>query len=134
MDRSAGHEKAAQVMPNESRMISTLHILWEQRGQLLKWAAMGFVISLILAFVIPVRYTSSVEIMPPDPALQNAGLMAAMTGVSAPAVSAGIAGNLLSGRTSGGTFLGILQSRTVQDDLINRFDLRKVYRTRTYQE
>jgi capsule polysaccharide export protein KpsE/RkpR len=134
MDRSAGHEKAAQVMPNESRLISTLHILWEQRGQLLKWAAMGFVISLILAFVIPVRYTSSVEIMPPDPALQNAGLMAAMTGVSAPAVSAGIAGNLLSGRTSGGTFLGILQSRTVQDDLINRFDLRKVYRTRTYQE
>ena len=97
-------------------------------------AATGFVISLILAFVIPQRYTSSVAIMPPDSALQNAGLIAAMTGVSAPAASAGIASNLLSGRTSGGTFLGILQSRTVQDELIDRFDLRKVYRKRTYVE
>jgi capsule polysaccharide export protein KpsE/RkpR len=101
---------------------------------MLKWAATGFVISLVLAFVIPSRYTSFVDIMPPDPALQNASLIAAMTGVSAPTASAGLAGNLLSGRTSGGTFLGILQSRTSQDDLINRFDLRKVYRMRTYQE
>jgi len=134
MNRSTEHEKVALIMPNESNLISTLRLLWERRGTLLKGAATGFVISLVLAYVIPERYTSSVAMMPPDSALQNASLIAAMTGVSAPAASAGIASNLLSGRTSGGTFLGILQSRTLRDDLIDRFDLRKVYRTRTYLE
>jgi capsule polysaccharide export protein KpsE/RkpR len=40
---------------------------------------------------------------------------------------AGIAGNVLGLKTSSDLFIGVLQSRTVQDDLINKFNLRSVY-------
>jgi capsule polysaccharide export protein KpsE/RkpR len=43
-------------------------------------------------------------------------------------------GGLLSGRTAGGTTIGILGSRTAQDDIINRFDLRRVYHRKLYAE
>ena len=44
------------------------------------------------------------------------------------------AGDALGLRTSGATVVGVLNSRTVQDDLINQFDLRKVYSTRGYDD
>lgn len=46
----------------------------------------------------------------------------------------GIAGDVLGLKSSGDLFIGILRSRTVQDDLINKFDLRKVYRTRQWDQ
>jgi uncharacterized protein involved in exopolysaccharide biosynthesis len=44
----------------------------------------------------------------------------------------GSAADLLGVRTSGALFIDILSSHTVEDRLINRFDLRRVYRTKTY--
>ncbi len=44
-----------------------------------------------------------------------------------------MATDLLGMRTSGATLVGILGSRTVQDDLINQFDLRKVYSKSKYE-
>jgi capsular polysaccharide biosynthesis protein len=38
----------------------------------------------------------------------------------------------MSARTPGGTFIGILDSQTAQDDIINRFDLRRVYHRKFY--
>src|SRR5207253_2021956 len=39
----------------------------------------------------------------------------------------GVAGDLLGLKSSGDLFVGILQSRTVEDRLVQRFDLKKVY-------
>jgi capsule polysaccharide export protein KpsE/RkpR len=38
----------------------------------------------------------------------------------------------MSTRTPGATFIGILDSQTAQDDIINRFDLRRVYHRKFY--
>ena len=38
----------------------------------------------------------------------------------------------MSSRTPGGTFIGILNSQTAQDDIINRFDLLRVYHCKFY--
>ena len=38
----------------------------------------------------------------------------------------------MSTRTPGATFIGILDSQTAQDDIINRFDLRRVYHCKLY--
>jgi capsule polysaccharide export protein KpsE/RkpR len=38
----------------------------------------------------------------------------------------------MSARTPAGTFIGILDSQTAQDDIINRFDLRRVYHCKLY--
>src|SRR5207244_13538670 len=46
---------------------------------------------------------------------------------------AGLAGDVLGLKSSGDLFMGILPSRTMQDDLIGKFDLKKVYRQSDWQ-
>ena len=45
-----------------------------------------------------------------------------------------MAGDLLGLRSSSDLFIGILQSRTVLDDVINKFDLRKIYSDRRMED
>jgi capsule polysaccharide export protein KpsE/RkpR len=112
----------------ERRRIARLEILWKQRRFLSKVMLGGLASSLTLALVIPPRFKSTVQLMPPDQ--QSAGLaaLASLAGRSAGAGSlAGLAGDLLGQRTSGDLFIGVLNSRTVRSDLITKFDLRKLY-------
>jgi capsule polysaccharide export protein KpsE/RkpR len=61
--------------------------------------------------------------MPPDQqALSNTSLLAALSGAGPVA-----GGGLMNARTPGGTFIGILNSQTAQDEVINHFDLLHVY-------
>jgi capsule polysaccharide export protein KpsE/RkpR len=91
------------------------------------------VVATIVAFVIPKKYESTVQLMPPDSqSLSSAGILAAGAGSALPSAATGLAGALLSNKPQGAVFVGILQSRTVQDDLINRFDLRKIYWCKRY--
>jgi len=46
----------------------------------------------------------------------------------------GIGGDLLGLKTTGDMFVGVLRSRTVADDVINKFDLRKGYGVRRYED
>ena len=46
----------------------------------------------------------------------------------------GLAGDLLGGKSTGALFMKVLQSRTVEDDLVNRFDLRKHYHQTLWEE
>src|SRR6204780_3133645 len=48
--------------------VATLSILWERRTTIYKATLAGMVLSLIVAFLIPVRYTSTTRLMPPDSA------------------------------------------------------------------
>jgi capsule polysaccharide export protein KpsE/RkpR len=71
--------------------------------------------------------------MPPDQSsssLNNAAL-SALTSKGGDTLGA-MAADLLGTHASGAMLLGILNSRTVQDDLINSFDLRRVYREKRY--
>lgn len=114
------------------RVIARLGLLWAQRQILYRWAAIGFAVSILIAFVIPVRYTSTVRLMPPDQAQQGVASMLAALGKTGGGDVGAIGGELLGLKTSADMFVGVLRSRTVQDDLINKFDLRKVYWRRRY--
>lgn len=109
------------------RLIERLRILWNQRRFLARAALAGMVSGCLLAFVLPVEYESSAQLMPPD-AQSGAGLaiMAALAARSGNGLGAG-AGDLLGVKSSGALFVGILGSRTVQDRLAKRFQLKKVY-------
>jgi capsule polysaccharide export protein KpsE/RkpR len=108
-------------------------LLWQRRAYLAKSAAVGMVLTAILAFLSPNQYKSTVQLMPPDPlATSPQAMYAAMMGNSISSTAAGL-GALNSSRTPGGTFMGLLQSRTLQDRLIDRFDLRKVYSCKLYE-
>jgi capsule polysaccharide export protein KpsE/RkpR len=114
------------------KTVARLRLLWERRQFLFRCAAISFVASCIVALLLPVRYTSTTQLMPPDSAGQGMASMLAALGKATDL--GGIGADLLGLKTSGDLFIGVLQSRTVADDLVNKFDLRKEYSVRRYQD
>jgi uncharacterized protein involved in exopolysaccharide biosynthesis len=110
------------------RQAELLRLLWERRRFLLRAAAIGLLVSTLIAFLIPKSYTSTAQLMPPD-SQSSSGLamMAAMAGKAGGGGLAGITGDLLGLKSSGALFIGVLRSETSQDRIIQQFDLQKVY-------
>ena len=114
-------------------LVAGATLLWSQRRRLLRWLGIGLLISTLAAFLIPNRYESTASLMPPDPqSLTSGAMLAAMSGAAVSPATAGLASSLLGAKSASATFVGVIQSRTAQDDLINRFDLRKVYGYKRY--
>ncbi len=118
-DTRVGHEK----------VISGLRLLWQQQRFLWRVTACGLLMATAIAFLIPKQYESSTRLMPPDHEPTSALAMAAAFSSRAGGLG-GFAGDLLGLKSSGALFVGILCSRTVQDRLVGRFDLKKVYGVR----
>lgn len=105
-----------------------LRLLWTNRPLFLRAAGIGLVLSTLVAFLIPNQYTSTTQLMPPDSQSSNSSMamMAATLAKGAGALSS-VAGDLLTLKSSGAMFVGVLRSQTVQDRLVQQFDLKKVY-------
>ncbi|HUA14861.1 MAG TPA: GNVR domain-containing protein [Verrucomicrobiae bacterium] len=115
----------------EESLVDRLRLLLVHRNFLARFVALGLGIALLVAFLIPSRYESSVRLMPPDD--QASSGMAMLAGLAGRMDGLGmLAGDFLGVKSSGGLFIGILTSRTVQDDLIRKYDLRRVYWTRRW--
>ena len=112
--------------------VDKLRVLWDQRALLYRWAIIGLVASTIIAFLIPARYTTTVHLMPPDQAGQ--GLSSIMGALGKGGELASLGSELFGMKTSGDLFVGVLKSQTVENAIINKFDLRKLYGVRRYED
>lgn len=111
-----------------------LRLLWAGRRSISRFAIFGFVLSVVVALLIPVKFESSTKLMPPENKSGGVAMVAALAGKSGIGGDSGIgsgledlAGDMMGFKGSGSLFIGMLHSRTVEDALIRRFDLRKVY-------
>jgi len=113
-------------------LIGNLRLLLVQRRVLARFVVTGTAVAIALALIIPPRFESVVRLMPPDS--QGASGMAMLAGLAARMGSVGsIAGDFFGLKSTGALFIGILTSRTVQDDLIQKYELQKKYGLR-YRE
>jgi capsule polysaccharide export protein KpsE/RkpR len=127
-----GFEVPGEVPKDE--IIERMWLLWEHRRFLAKATFLGLIISSVIAFLIPKSYDSTARLMPPDTqSTSGMEMMAALAGSSGSSLGA-LAGDLLGMKSSGALFVEILSGRTVQDGIIGRFDLRKVYHTRYWAD
>jgi capsule polysaccharide export protein KpsE/RkpR len=121
---------------DNERTLDYLRLLWGHRTLLLRAAVIAFVASIIIAFLIPARYDSTARLMPPD-AQGASGFAAAAAALSGGAAGGGLsslAGEYLGLKSTSDVFVGILGSRTVQDKLIEEFNLRKLYWDRRMED
>jgi uncharacterized protein involved in exopolysaccharide biosynthesis len=116
------------------RSIDRLRLLWEERRFLFRISIYGLALFTLIAFLIPKRYESSAVLMPPDDQSSSGMMLAATLASKVSGGLGGIAGDVLGLKSSGDLFIGILRSRTVQDDLIKKFDLRTEYGTRQWDK
>jgi uncharacterized protein involved in exopolysaccharide biosynthesis len=110
-------------------LLPYLQLFWERRGFLFRAALCSGIASALIAVLIPNRYHSTTRLMPPDSqSTSGLGILAALSsagGKSGVASLGGLAGDLMGVKSSGALFVGIIGSETVQDRLIEQFNLRK---------
>jgi capsule polysaccharide export protein KpsE/RkpR len=123
-DADAEEQNAAR-----EKWIATLRLLWNRRTYLVRAAGVGLMMSAVLAFAIPKRYTTSTRLMPPDSQSSSSMMMLAGMAEKAGSGLGSMAGDLLGLKSSGALFVGMLQSQTIQDRLVEQFELKKVYPT-----
>jgi uncharacterized protein involved in exopolysaccharide biosynthesis len=122
--------EGTSTQPAQSDVWAWAWLLWERRRLLARAMAWGLAISAVIAFVTPKRYESTIRLMPPDgQSGSGLALLAAMAAKSSMGTGS-LAGSLLGQHNTGLLFVDILRGRTVEDGIISRFDLRKVYRKR----
>jgi uncharacterized protein involved in exopolysaccharide biosynthesis len=128
------------VESSARRRLDPAWLLWENRRPLWHFTLTGLVLATIIAFLLPKRYESSVRLMPPEK--QSGGSLAMMAAVAGSSSSSGagdsslgqVASDLLGAKSQGALYTTVLQGRTIADSLIQRFDLRRVYRTKYWAD
>jgi capsule polysaccharide export protein KpsE/RkpR len=127
MEQLLTHQLRQDQLGNRDSRIARIGHLWDQRKLLGKFVACGAATTLLIVFLIPSRFASTTRLMPPDaPSGAGMAMLAGIAGKMGAGFGA-LGGDLLGITTSADLFAGVLQSRTVQDALITKFDLRQVY-------
>jgi capsule polysaccharide export protein KpsE/RkpR len=117
-----------------ARVFEGLRLLWGERRVLAGLMLGGMVLGTLLAFMLPAQYQSTVQLMPPDTRSGSGAMVAALSAKAGGDIGS-MAGDLLGGGNStGALFLGILRSRTLEDRLVQRFELKKVYGTKVEED
>jgi len=130
------------VEVQKARNADRAWLLWENRRLLLRFTIRGLIVATIAAFLLPKQYVSIARLMPPEKETGSAlSMMASMVmggsggGGGGGGSSLGdVANDLLGTKSQGALYSDVLRSRTVADALITRFDLRKVYGVRYYED
>jgi capsule polysaccharide export protein KpsE/RkpR len=117
--------------PSWLRWTDALYHLWLQRRQIFRWVVLGFVLSLVVAWRYP-KYESTAQIMPPDSG--GSGLASLLPALSKSPGLIGMASDMVGMKSTSAIFARVLESRTVQDHLIERFDLRKRYSQKFWED
>lgn len=106
-------------------------LLWQHRRLLARVTAIALPISFAIAFLLPKTYTSSASLMPPDQQGAGALMLAAFASRAGSLGPFGnLAGGLLGEHATTALFINLLQSGTVSGNIIDRFDLQRVYHSR----
>ncbi len=108
-------------------ILEILLVLAREKKLILQVTLGAALLATIIVFLVPKMYTATATILPPQ---QNQSILGSLVGQVA-------SGNNVDLRDLGlknpsDVFVAMLKSRTVEDALINRFDLRKVYSKKTY--
>lgn len=102
---------------------------WAKRRLLFRVAGVTLILSTLVAVLIPKRYEATAQVMPPqDNSTSKLMMLSAVAGGAA-----GLASSLLGIKSSSDVYVSMLKSKTTQEHLVDRFDLRKVYYVKTYE-
>jgi capsule polysaccharide export protein KpsE/RkpR len=122
----------------DSPLLAITRLLWNQRQRLKRPILASLIMATVIVLLIPNSYEATLQLMPPDNDAGSgmamlAGLMGKV-GMGSSGGGSSILSELLGTKNSGALFVGILRSRTVEDRIIDRFDLRKTYSRKTYED
>lgn len=117
---------------DEINLLDILLVLVKHKKLIIGSCAVTFVLACIITLLMPNIYTATARLLPPQK--ESGGLSAMMGNMGGLAALAGID----VGSGAGDLYVGMLESRTIADAIIERFDLMKKFdwetRTESYKE
>jgi uncharacterized protein involved in exopolysaccharide biosynthesis len=115
--------------PESAEKSGKLWLMWQERGFLWSVAWKTFLASAIIALLLPTHYEAVVKVVPGENSGSAMGLMGRFAGPGAGnGLGMGLdAAALLGMKTPGAFYVEALKSRSVQDRIIERFDLCRHY-------
>lgn len=127
--------KSAEQLPppardaagGESDFLDVLVLLASRKRMIAYITGAATFLAIVISLLLPKTYTATTRLLPPQkPQSAAAALLAQLN-----PLAAGL-GTDLKIQNPASLYVGLLRSRFVADDLIQRFDLRKVYGTKTF--
>jgi tyrosine-protein kinase Etk/Wzc len=98
--------------------------VWMRRKPILTLVFVATVITGVAAFLLPTWYKADAELLPPGEEETGLGLATILRGMALPGIK------LPTQVTPGDVFMVVLQSRRINDQIVQRFDLMKRYKTK----
>lgn len=109
----------------EVSLLDTLVLLLRHKRFLLRFVLGTALLATVIAFLLPVRYEAKLVLMPPQ---QNSSMSSALLGQLGSLGSlASLAGGSLGMKNQSDMYVALLTSRTVEDAMIQRFNLMSEY-------
>jgi tyrosine-protein kinase Etk/Wzc len=133
MDRVAVDEQVAKMEPevaggHEVDLIDLLLVLTQRKKAILQITIAVAIVAVMVALLLPKMYTATATILPPQESQSTLSSMLGQFG------ALGLAGKDLGLKNPSDLFVAMLKSRSIEDQLVDDFDLRKVYGVKTYLE
>lgn len=126
--------KSEPVNTGEDESVNVLDILLVlvSRRRFIGLATLStFLLSVVLSLLLRPNFTATALIMPPQQSSSSAGLLSQLGSLAA---LGGGAPASLGLKTPADMYVGILQSRTIADEIISQFKLKNIYKTKKMQD
>ena len=110
---------------DEISLLDLLIVLANRKGLILKVTAACLGLGLLLALILPKRYTATATVLPPQ---QNSSMASALASqLGSLGAMASLAGGGLGLKNPNDLYVAMFKSQTVEDAMIRRFDLMHAY-------
>ena len=97
---------------------------WHRRRAILTLAVSATIVVGVIAFILPPWYRAEVELLPSSEEESGVGLASLLRGVGVPGIK------IPTQVTPADVFIVVLESRRVNEQMVTRFDLKKLYKTK----
>jgi uncharacterized protein involved in exopolysaccharide biosynthesis len=117
----------SESTPRPISLRDVVALLWPKKRLIGTCTLAAAIVATAATFIIPKKYTAEAVIVTPQKSQTSFSTMMQLSG----GMSSGLGGlDLFSGlgfRSTADLYIGILQSRTIMDSIISRFNLKGVY-------
>lgn len=117
----AANSPAESIEDDEISLLDLAIVLAKHKLLILGFPAIVAVLAIIVSLMMTPQFTATAKMLPPEKSQGTSALMAQLGGL------AGLAGGAAGIKNPNDLYIGMLKSRTLQDAMIKRFDLMKLW-------
>ncbi len=120
---------ASSYDDDEISLLDLLIVLAKHKKEIVLITLMAGLIGVAVAFILPPIFTATATIMPPQKSESSAAAMLGQLGALS-----GLAGGAAGLKSPADLYIGLLESRTAEDALIQQFNLKAEYKLKSLEK